>query len=212
MFYDEIELKEKFDEEFEKYDSQEFIVDLINTFKFDLSDAKESCPKLYKNKFYLYDESLCRHIHFYEHIILIAQGLCRPGLISILSWEGFIDDLEQASLDDSNKFYSTFMWLIYLLQGNYEYFLRHCTKFLGEFKVKRGSGSTIIQKAARLLMLCHSFNHYTEINEISGVRDEYQKVFMEIFPKKYKMMMLMHKLAWMDGKWLGKYSSILFLC
>ena len=29
MYYDEIELKEKFDEEFEKYDSQEFIVDLI---------------------------------------------------------------------------------------------------------------------------------------------------------------------------------------
>ena len=204
MYYDEVELKEKFEEEFEKYDSQEFIVDLINTFKLDLSDAKESWPKLYKNKLYLYDESLCRHVHFYEHIILIAQGLCRPGLISILSCEGSIDDLDQTSLDDSNKFYSTFMWLIYLLQGNYEYFLRHCRKFLKELKVKRGSGSTIIQKAARLLMLCHSFNHYTEINEISGVRDEYQKVFMEIFPKKYKMMMLMHKLAWMDGKWLGK--------
>lgn len=81
------------------------------------------------------------------------------------------------------------------MQGDFHYFLKYCKGLMKSLNVKEGSGSSFTQKAARLLMLCYGYTNYTEIDEISGVKNEYERMFRELFPKKYSTIMLLHKLA-----------------
>ena len=68
-----------------KYTSRLFMKDLINVLKFDTTEVAQNCPKLVKSKFRVFDESLERKAHIYEHIIHLAHGFCRPGLIKIVT-------------------------------------------------------------------------------------------------------------------------------
>ena len=85
------------------------------------------------------------------------------------------------------------------MQGDFEYFLKYCKDFLIAQGVKEGLGSTYLQKAARLLMLCYSYTQYTELNEISGVKDEYERMMRELFPKNYQAISHIHKLSSLKG-------------
>ena len=195
LFNDEDELKEKFQEELSQYSSEDFISDLILSLQFDLSQVKINSPKLFKNMFYTYDESLWRYVHLYEHFILLAHGFWRPGFVRILSCEKEIDTMYPTNKTNSDVNYTSFICLVSLMQGDFEYFLRYWKGFMKSLDIKEGSGSSFTQKAARLLMLCHGYTHYTEIDEISGVKNEYERMFRELFPKKYNTIILLHKLA-----------------
>ena len=85
IYYDDTELKEKFEEDLVNYKPEDFIVDLILALKFNTTNSKEKCPIIYNNKYFIFDESLWRYAHLYEHIILLAYGFCRPGLVDLLS-------------------------------------------------------------------------------------------------------------------------------
>ena len=195
IYYDDVELKEKFEEDILNFNSKDFIVDLVLSLKYDWTHVKNNCPMLHKNRFYTYDESLWRYVHLYEQIILLAYGFWRPGLVNLLTTNGYFDQIYQTNERELNNNYSSFMCLVSLMQGDFEYFLRYCKGLLEALDVKQGSGSSYVQKAARLLMLCRGFSHYTEIDEISGVKEEYERMFRELFPKKYKTIMQLHKLA-----------------
>ena len=195
IYYDDAELKEKFEEELANYKSEDFIIDLVLSLRFNSSQAKNQCPILHKNKFYIYDDSLWRYVHIFEHMILLAHGYCRPGLINLLTTNGYFDQMNQNNEKEQNFSYSSLTCLVSLMQGDFEYFLKYCKPFLKALDIKEGSGSSFIQKGARLLMLWQGFTHYTEIGDISGVKEEYERMFKELFPKKYKTIMLLHKLC-----------------
>jgi transcriptional regulator len=76
---------EEYEFQLAAYTSQLFMRDLINVLKFDISEVFERCPKLVKRNFRLFDESLQRRVHLYEHIIHLAHGFCRPGFIKFVT-------------------------------------------------------------------------------------------------------------------------------
>ena len=198
-FYDDSEVKEKFKEEMNKYKSEDFIIDLVLSLKFDSTFIQNKWPNLCKNRFYTYDESLERYVHLYEHVILLAKGLWRPGFVRMLAFEhGTFDEVYPTFEIDSDRVYTSFMCLVAGMQGDFEYFLRYCKGFMKSLGVKEGSGSTFIQKAARLVMLWYGYTYYTESKDLSSVNNEYQKMFKELFPKKFEAIMQLHKLATMS--------------
>ena len=71
-----------------RYTSKLFMRDLINVLKFDTTEVSENCPKLVRMRFRLFDESLQRKAHFYEHIIHLAHGFCRSGFLKIITHDG----------------------------------------------------------------------------------------------------------------------------
>ena len=75
-----------------KYTSRLFMRDLVNVLKFDTTEVSQNCPVLVRMNFRMFDESLQRKVHFYEHIIHIAHGFCRPGFIKIITHDGLMDD------------------------------------------------------------------------------------------------------------------------
>ena len=200
VFYDDAELKEKFEEELSNYLPEDFIIDLVISLKYDWSKITNACPDLLKNHFYTYDESLWRYVHLYEHIILLASGLWRPGLIKMISEYGYCNTVYPKDEDYYTNNYKSFVWIVSLMQGDFENYLKYWKPFLISLGVKEGSGSTFLQKAARLLMLCNAYTYFTEANEISGVRDEYERMIRELFPKKHKAVMRLHKLATLNGE------------
>lgn len=130
---------------------------------------------------------------------MLAHGFSRPGLVDILSKNGYYDEAIKNHESGVNHNYSSFICLVSLMQGDFEYFLRYCDAFLQALDIKEGTGSSFTQKGARLLMLCQGFTHYTEIEEISGVKKEYERMLKELFPKKYKIIIQLHKLATLSG-------------
>ena len=182
------------------YLPEDFIIDLVISLKYDWSKMTYACPDLLKNHFYTYDESLWRYVHLYEHIILLASGFWRPGLIKMISEYGYCNTVYPKDEYYYSGSYKSFVWIVSLMQGDFENYLKYWKPFLISLGVKEGAGSTFLQKAARLLMLCYSYTHFTEANEISGVRDEYERMMRELFPKKYKTIMLLHKLTTLSGE------------
>ena len=194
-YYDEAELRDKFREELSSYTSEDFIVDLAFALKFDWRSISINCPDMLKNWFYTYDESLWRYVHLYEHMILLANGFWRPGFIRLLSNYGIFNTVYPNNHDYYTDSYQSFACVVALTQGDFEMYLKYWRNFLIAQGVKEGSGSTYLQKAARLLMLCYSYTHFTESNEISGVRDEYERMLRELFPKNYQAISHLHKLS-----------------
>ena len=199
-FYDDAELKEKFEEELSNYSPEDFIIDLVISLKYDCSKIANACPDLFKNYFYTYDESMWKYVHLYEHIILLASGFWRPGLIKMISEYGYCNTVYPKDEYYYTNNYKSSVWIVSLMQGDFENYLKYWKPFLVSLGVKEGSGSTFLQKAARLLMLCYSYTHFTEVNEISGVRDEYERMMRELFPKKHKSIMRLHKLVTLSGE------------
>ena len=105
------------------------------------------------------------------------------------------DSLYPTDLDYSNSYYTSFVCIVALMQGDFEYFLKYCKDFFKIPDDKEESGSTYLKEAARLLMLCYSYTQYTELNEISGVKDEYLRMLKELFPNNYQAISHLHKLS-----------------
>lgn len=73
-YYDDTELKEMFEDDLENYTSDDFIIDLVLSLQFDLTQVRTRSPKLFRHMFFTYDDSLERYVHLYEHIVLLAHG------------------------------------------------------------------------------------------------------------------------------------------
>ena len=186
---------EMFEKELLNYTTSEFIKDLI--YALEMSELGNNSSNYLEDDidYFRYDESMKRYIHLYEYIILLAQGIWRPGLIEILT----------KSENSNDKFTrKVFVWLSSIIQGDFENYLQNWKELFTKLKVKEGSGSKITQKAVKLMMLVHSSTHYTEANEISGVKDEYQKLFKDLFPQHYKSIMLLHKLVSLGSAKISK--------
>lgn len=88
----EVNEAEEYEFQLTAYTSQLFMRDLINVLRFDLSEISERCPKLVKRNFRLFDESLQRRVHLYEHIIHLAHGFCRPGFIKFVTHNSLLSN------------------------------------------------------------------------------------------------------------------------
>ena len=137
-----------------KYTSRLFMKDLINVLKFDTTEVAQNCPKLAKSKFRVFDESLERKAHIYEHIIHLAHGFCRPGLIKLVTHGDLMDDdsLYRASRPyepGHNVFFDTCMSYVSAFQGDLENFSKYSRGLLIALGLEGSTEFTAREKAIK---------------------------------------------------------------
>jgi len=185
------------------YTSQQFMRDLITCLQFDLTEVKENCPKLAKRNFRLFDESLQRRVHLYEHIIHIAHGYCRPGFLKIICNRGLLNDesLHRASKPyepGHNRFFDTCISFISAFQGDLENFSKYCKGLLDALGLEGTTDFPAREKAIKTLMLITGDSIGEEVEGISATGDQYASIFARLFGKQSKKAMYLHKLATMS--------------
>jgi len=103
-------------------------------------------------------------VHFFEHIILLSHGYCRPGLIKFL-----------ADSDLKNVFTA----IISIQQGNYENFITSAN----DFKFIDQDPSQNLEKIIQVMMLVKGESTFCKTNEMSGVKNCYDKLFTQMCGK-----------------------------
>lgn len=162
-----------------------------------MQPIKENAPLSYRDKLYYYDESLERNSHIYEQFILLAKGYWRPGLIRILTQVGLFDSKIENMYINPKRF-NSMMSFISLQQGDFEYFEKTWRGLLLSLRVDDSSELSVEQKAVRVFYLLKGSTHYTSLNELSRVKDEYEKLFRRMFTKKSASLMHLHKFSTFD--------------
>ena len=120
-----------------------------------------------------YDRTLQRKVSVYEHVILLAHGFCRPGLVSLLS------------KPEERDIFSS---LIGLEQGNYENFL-DCNL---TYNLLTDQNFTAKQKMAMVMMMVKGESAYCRIKELSNLKGCYDKLFEYTFGNKFKAIQRLH--------------------
>ena len=200
---DEDDEAEEFDELLSQYNSEMFIRDLIKVLNFDTAEIAEKCPKLVSKNFRLFDESLQRKVHLYEHIILLAHGFCRSGLLKILTNKGILDtnSLHRSSKPfepGHNNFYDACITFVSAYQGDLDNFSKYCRGLLHALELEGGTDFPAREKAIKTLMLIRGDSILNEIEGISATNDQYESIFKKLFGKQSKKAMYLHKLATMS--------------
>ena len=184
------------------YNSQNFIKDLIKCLKFDQTEIKKHCPKLFKRNFRLFDESLQRKVHLYEHIIHLAFGFIRPGFLKIITNRGLLSDdkLHRTSKPYEpgyNRFFDTCISFTSAFQGDLENFSKYCKGLLMALNLEGTTDFPAREKAITSLMLIKGDSIGGEIEGISATGDQYAGIFEKLFGKQSQKAMYLHKLGTM---------------
>lgn len=162
-----------FEQEFHNYKAHEFIADLTKILKPKITEPQNLGKDNFNSKFTRYDRSLQRNVHLYEHIILLAHGFCRPGLIEILV-DSEVSDLLISVLS--------------VQQGDFENFMSANV----DYKFKGDQNWNNLQKAATLIMLVKGNTLFCKIPELSGLSNSYDKLFEILFGNKIKSIQAFH--------------------
>ena len=204
---------EEFEEILSQYNSEMFIKDLIKVLNFETAEIVQKCPKLVKKNFRLFDESLQRKVHLYEHIILLAHGFCRSGLLKMLTNKGILDtnSLHRSSKPfepGHNNFYDACITFVSAYQGDLDNFSKYCKGLLNALELEGSTDFTAREKGIKTLMLIKGDSILNEIEGISATNDQYESIFKKLFGKQSKKAMYLHKLATMSENDL----NLLFEC
>lgn len=186
-----------------EYSSQLFMRDIITCLNFDKTEIKEKCPKLVKRNFRIFDESLQRRVHLYEHIIHIAHGFCRPGFLKILTHKGLLtdDNLHRVTKPYEpgySRFYDACISYVSAFQGDLENFSKYCKGLLTAIGLQGTTDFPAREKAIKTLMLIKGDSIGAEVEGISATGDQYQSIFERLFGKQSKKALYLHKFATMS--------------
>ena len=186
-----------------EYTAQYFMRDLITCLKFDKTEVKENCPKLVARNFRIFDESLQRRVHLYEHIIHLAHGFCRPGFLKIICNNGlFTDDkLHRATKPyepGHSRFYDACISFVSAFQGDLENFSKYCRGLLEAINLQGTTDFPAREKAIKILMLIKGDSIDAEIEGLSATGDQYRSIFETLFGKQSKSAMYLHKFGTMS--------------
>ena len=185
------------------YTTQLFMRDLITVLKFDQTEIKEKCPKLTKKNFRIFDETLQRRVHLYEHIIHLAHGFCRPGFLKIITNKGLLEDdslhrITKPYEPGYSRFYDTCISFISAFQGDLENFSKYCKGLLDAIGLQGTTDFPAREKAIKTLMLIKGDSIGEEVEGISATGDQYKSIFERLFGKQSKKAMYLHKFATMS--------------
>ena len=197
----------------EKIDiKDQFILDFIESRDAEDNNTKEQMKEgsyIKSEDLIVFDEGLQKVTHFYE---LVCLGYISPSLIRLLTLK---------KSDDSDLFYRKYnpdhpgeledygilMSVISLIFGDYEKFIKYNGKFLEKIGLRKEVRRSPKERddrqqeekdnklsncvAIRSMMLVHGPNYLTSAGKVSGVSEEYEKIF-EIFGGKKKAVMDLH--------------------
>jgi hypothetical protein len=160
--YVDQQIEKDFEKSMDIYLTSTFLEDLIIILGSELDTNLFGSPKKLKSELTWYDPSLQRDVHFIEHIILLAHGYCRPGLVEFLT---------------TFLMKNIFTSIISLQQGDFESFSAsaHCWDKIEE------NDTESMKKAIMVLMLVRGEPDYCKIHSLSGASGCYNSLFKTIW-------------------------------
>jgi hypothetical protein len=193
---------EEFDGMMAAYSTQDFMKDIIKVLKFDTTEVEIKLPQIVKRGFRIHDESLQRKVHLYEHVILAANGYCRPGFLKILTQKQSISKETLKSIHRPfevgfNKFYDTAMTFVSAYQGEIENFNKYCKGLLIALNLEGNSEFPAKEKAIKTLMLAKGAA-FESLTMTSTSGNMYEEIFKKLFGKQSTKAMYLHKFATLD--------------
>ena len=97
-----------------------------------------------------------------------------------------------------NEVFRIFMSVLSLINGNYEQFIKYSDDFCKKIGFSDWEWKTSKQQAVRSMMLVHGTSFYNNINDLSGMAQEYPQIMEMIFRKKASQAQKLHSLVWLN--------------